>query len=150
MENITFKILANKDHSLFYTLTGVTGSIVSYAFGGWSGVLELLLIFFAVDYITGCAASIKTGKGLRSKVGMWGILKKGLMLLLVFLGHKIDTAMQMNFVMNATIYFWLANELISITENYGRLGFKVPGVFKKVITVLQEKSGEDKSDQNKG
>lgn len=148
MNDISFKLLANKDHSLFYTLAGVTGSVVSYAFGGWSGVLELLFIFFAADYITGCAVSIKTGKGLRSKVGMWGIMKKGLMLLLVFLGHKIDVAMQMNFVMNATVYFWLANELVSIVENYGRLGFKVPGVFRKVITVLQEKSGEEKKTEN--
>ncbi|MBX4147493.1 phage holin family protein [Paenibacillus lautus] len=149
MDDITFKILANKDHSLWYALSGVTGSIVSYAFGGWSGVLELLLIFFAVDYVTGCAASIKTGKGLRSNVGRQGIMKKGFMLLLVFLGHKIDTALQMNIVMNATIYFWLANELVSIVENYGRLGFKVPGVFKKVITVLQEKSGEEDTSNQK-
>lgn len=147
MDDVTFKILANKAYSLFYALTGITGSIVSYAFGGWSGVLELLLIFFAVDYITGCAVSIKTGRGLRSKVGLWGIAKKGLMLLLVFLGHQIDLALEMNFVMNTTIYFWLANELVSIIENYGRLGFKVPPVFKKIITVLQEKSGEDKSNQ---
>lgn len=148
MKDIPFKLLANKDHSLFYALAGVTGSIVSYAFGGWSRVLELLLIFFAVDYVTGCAVSIKTGKGLRSKVGMWGIMKKGFMLLLVFLGHQIDIALQMNLVMNATIYFWLANELVSIIENYGQLGFKVPGVFKKVITVLQEKSGEQPTDKD--
>lgn len=143
MDKITFKLLANKDHSLFYALSGITGSIVSYAFGGWSGVLELLLLFFAVDYITGCAVSIKTGRGLRSKIGFLGIMKKGLMLLLVFLGHRIDLALGMNFVMNGTIYFWLANELVSIVENYGRLGFKVPPIFKKVITVLQEKNGEE-------
>ncbi|MNW48778.1 Holin family protein [compost metagenome] len=137
-----FKLLANKDYSSFYALSGVTGGILTYAFGGWSGLLELLVIVFAVDYVTGCAASVRSGKGLKSSVGLWGILKKGLMLLLVFLGHRIDVALGVDFVMNATIYFWLANELVSIVENYGRLDIKTPKVFKKVITVLQEKNDE--------
>lgn len=142
MEHFTFKILANKDYAFGYSIFGVLGSIGTYAFGGWSGLLEILILFFAIDYISGCAASIKEGKGLRSTIGFWGLGKKGLMLLMVFLAHRIDLALGLNFVMNGVIYFWLANELVSILENYTRCGLKTPPVFKKILTIMQEKSGE--------
>lgn len=148
LENITFKLLANKDLSHMYFISGILGSSLTYAFGGWSGTLELLLWVFAIDYITGCAASIKEGKGLRSAVGFWGLFKKGLMLLMVFLGHRIDLALDFNVVMNGVIYFWLANELISIIENYGRCGLKTPTIFRKVIAILQEKSEDDKNNKD--
>ncbi|MBA9088579.1 toxin secretion/phage lysis holin [Fontibacillus solani] len=144
-----FKLLANKDYSSFYTLSGVTGGILTYAFGGWSGLLELLIIVFAIDYVTGCLAALKTGKGLKSSIGFWGIIKKGLMLLLVFLGHRIDVALGLNFVMNGSIYFWLANESVSILENYGRLKIKTPPVFKKIFTIFKEKSENFEVDKDK-
>ncbi|QJD88131.1 phage holin family protein [Cohnella herbarum] len=140
---MSFKLLANKDWSFLYALSGVGGSITTYAFGGWSGVLELLFIFFAIDYITGCAASLKEKRGLQSIVGFWGLLKKGLVLLMVFLGHRIDLAMGTNFTMSGVIWFWLANELVSIVENYGRIGIRVPHVLRKVITTLQDGEGRN-------
>ncbi|QDH19554.1 phage holin family protein [Saccharibacillus brassicae] len=143
MNDLPTKLLANRDYSTLYALSGVFGSITSYAFGGWSGLLEILLLFFAVDYLSGMFASIKTGKGLKSSVGFWGLLKKGLMMLMVLLGHRIDLALGLNIVMNGTIFFWLSNEAVSIIENYGRLGLKLPPVFRKMITILQEKSGEN-------
>lgn len=142
MDNFSLKLLANKDYTQWYTLSGFTGGFISYAFGGWSGILEILLLVFAVDYISGCAASIKEKKGLKSTVGFFGICKKGLMLLMVFLGHRFDLALGLNIVMNGIIYFWLANELVSILENYARCGLKTPVILNKILTILQEKSGE--------
>jgi Phage-related holin (Lysis protein) len=61
--------------------------------GSWS----FYIVFFAVDYITGCAASLKEKKGLKSTIGFWGLFKKGLILLMVFMVHRIDIALGTNF-----------------------------------------------------
>ncbi|RAP22835.1 hypothetical protein C2W64_03486 [Brevibacillus laterosporus] len=42
---------------------------------------------------------------------------------------------------NATIFFYLANEVLSIIENAGRIGLPVPEVIKKAVDVLKEKGG---------
>jgi toxin secretion/phage lysis holin len=140
MNDLNLRLLANRNFAPLYTLSGVIGTLVSYAFGGWSGMLEILLWAFVVDYVSGVAASIKSGRGLKSSIGFWGLIKKGLMLLMVLLAHRIDLAMNLNYVMNGSICFWLANEGVSITENYGRLGLKIPSVFKKIFTIFQEQS----------
>ncbi|MBH5316691.1 phage holin family protein [Paenibacillus sp. GSMTC-2017] len=142
MENFTFKFLANRDWTMLYATSGFFGSLLSYMFGGWTGILELLIIVFGIDYISGIAASIIERKGVKSTVGFIGLGKKGLVLLTVFLGYKLDQALGLTIVMNGVIYFWLSNEMVSILENYARCGLKTPEVFKKILTILQEKSGE--------
>lgn len=152
MNDFNLKLITNRDYTFLYAASGIIGTIVSYAFGGWSGLLEILLLMFVIDYISGCVASIKSGKGLRSSVGFWGLIKKGMMLLMVFLGHRIDLTLGMTIVMNGTIFFWLANEGVSIIENYGRLDLKIPPVFTKVFTIFQERATanqEDKTEQQK-
>lgn len=94
-----------------------------------------------IDYVTGLAASIKEGKGLSSKIGFWGLAKKGLMLLVVILAHRLDVLMGTNVIMIGSIYFYLANELISVTENYGRLGLPLPNWIKEIIAIFKQKGG---------
>lgn len=149
MDHFPYKLLANRDFSFFYACSGMAGSAITYAFGGWSGILEILFLFFIVDYISGCFASIKEGKGLRSTLGFWGLLKKGLMLLIVLIGHRIDVALGLNFVMSGVIYFWLSNELVSILENYSRLGMRTPDALTKVLAILQDKGSTGHDQQTK-
>lgn len=118
---------------------GILGAIVTYAYGGWSGLLILLLMAMAVDYVSGVIASIKEKTGLNSMTGFWGLAKKALMLLIVMLGHRIDVEFGLNLVMNGAICFYLANELISITENCSRLGLPMPGVIRRMIQILKDK-----------
>nr|WP_280521188.1 phage holin family protein [Paenibacillus mangrovi] len=40
-------------------------------------------------------------------------------------------------------YFYISNELISLAENYGRLGLQMPEQFKRAISVLKDKSKSD-------
>ncbi|OME50673.1 hypothetical protein BSK59_22420 [Paenibacillus odorifer] len=127
------------------------GSILSYSFGGWSGLLEILLLMFLIDYLSGCFASLKSGKGLKSSIGFWGLIKKGMMLLMVLLGHRIDLALNMNIVMNGTIFFWISNELVSIFENYGRMKIDIPPIYKKIFTIFKDKAEAattEKDEQN--
>lgn len=125
---------------LLCSICGILGSIITFAFGSWIESLTLLVVTMGIDYVTGVAASIKEGRGLNSAFGAWGLARKGLMLLVILLAHRIDILMDLNNVtMGAAIYFYIANELISITENYGRIGLPMPDRLREMIEVLKRK-----------
>lgn len=133
------------NQTIFGSLAAFGASLVTYAFGGWSELLGFFLMAVAIDYVTGVAASLKEKSGLNSNIGFWGLAKKGLMLLIILLGHRMDMLIGGgNVVMNAALYFYLVNELISITENYGRLGLPLPDKIKEVIAILKH-SKQDKN-----
>lgn len=119
--------------------TAILGVIGTFAFGEWTSLLGFFLLTIIVDYITGIIASIKEKQGLSSEVGFWGLAKKGLMLLIIMLAHQMDVVLDTDFIMTGSIYFYIANELISITENYGKMGLPLPEVIRKLITVLKDK-----------
>lgn len=122
------------------SLTGIIGSIITFAFGSWVEPLTVLVVAMGIDYVSGVAASIKEGKGLNSTFGAWGLARKGLMLLVILLAHRVDILLDTsNVTMGAAIYFYIANELISVTENYGRMGLPLPEKIRKLIAVLKEK-----------
>ena len=64
------------------------------------------------------------------------------------LGDYFGISLENNVLFGWITLFWLMlNELLSITENLGRMGVPVPGYLKKVIAVLKsdvEKKGEEK------
>ena len=131
------------------SVTAVIGTIFTYAFGAWPQSLTVLLVAMGIDYLTGVAAAMKEKKGLNSHIGSWGLTRKGLTLLIVLLAHQIDLLLNLDGVtMSGAIYFYLANELISITENYGRLGLPLPNRLRQVIEVLKDK-GDKNSDKEK-
>ncbi|GGF88614.1 phage holin family protein [Paenibacillus abyssi] len=125
------------------TGAGVVGAFIAFAFGGWHESLTFLLIAIGADIITGLSASVKEGRGLNSAVGSVGLAKKGLMLLVILLAHRIDILLELDDVtMMAAIYFYIANELISITENLGRYGLPLPPKLREVIEVLKRNKTE--------
>jgi len=105
-------------------------------------LLSLFLFVIVLDYISGLGASIIEGKGLSSAVGFKGLIKKFAIILIIALTYQIDKALGMDVIMSGTIYFFLANELISVVENYGRMGLPLPDQIKKMIKILKEKSGQ--------
>ncbi|GIQ63732.1 hypothetical protein PACILC2_23000 [Paenibacillus cisolokensis] len=65
------------------------------------------------------------------------------MLLVIILTHRIDVLMETDaIVMSAAVYFYIANELVSITENLGRSGLPLPDKLRDVIEVLKRKGNE--------
>lgn len=134
------------------SLAAVVGTTFTYAFGAWPQSLTVLLIAMGVDYLTGVAASMKEKKGLNSHIGSWGLTRKGLTLLIILLAHQIDLLLHLDGVtMSGAIFFYLANELISITENYGRIGLPLPDNLKQIIAVLKDKgksSDKEKDDED--
>jgi toxin secretion/phage lysis holin len=75
---------------------------------------------------------------------MVGIAKKVFIFAMVAVAHLIDTALgDAHLLRDATIFFYLANELLSIIENVGRIGLPVPTPIQKAVEVLKGKSGRN-------
>ncbi len=127
------------------TFAAISGAFVTFAFGVWDELLSLLVIAMAVDYVTGLAAAVRSGTGLNSNIGFWGLARKGLMLTVILLAHRIDLLMGTDIIKGGAIYFYLVNELISITENYARIGLPLPDKLRQAIAVLKKQ--EDLSDR---
>ncbi|XEC93264.1 holin family protein [Paenibacillus tarimensis] len=124
------------------SISGVIGVIISFAFGYWPEALTLLLVAMGIDYITGVAAAVKEKK-LNSDVGFWGLARKGLTLLVIILAHRIDILLEVGDMTKlGAIFFYIANELLSITENCGRIGLPLPGQIRKIIEILKDKKQE--------
>lgn len=139
--------------SLVCTALGLVGGAVAAAFGGWSGALTTLLIFMAVDYITGLTvagifhASKKTpGGGLESRAGWKGLVRKGVTLLVVLVACRLDLLLGVHYIRDASVVGFCANEAISIIENAGLMGVPLPAALKRAVEVLRdkaEKGGEE-------
>ena len=129
--------------NLYKSIVAIGGSAASFLFGGWSSLLTILLTFVVLDYVTGVAAAAKEGK-LSSEVGLWGIPKKVAIFAVVAVAHLVDTALgDAHLFRDAAIFFYLANELLSVTENLGRIGVPIPGTIQRAVEVLRGKSEAD-------
>ena len=135
------------------TIIGVVGGAIATLFGGWDSSMTTLVIFMAIDYITGLMVagifknSDKTETGaLDSKAGFKGLCRKGVTLLVVLVACRLDLIVGTNFVRDASIIAFIANETISIIENAGKMGIPIPNVIMKSIDVLKSKAEEDENE----
>lgn len=126
---------------------GVVGSFVASLFGGWDAGLITLVIFMAIDYFSGLLVagvfhnSNKTSTGTLESIAGWkGLCRKGMTLLFVLIAYRLDLALGVNYIRDAVIIGFMANELISIVENAGLMGLPLPAVIAKAIDVLTKKS----------
>jgi toxin secretion/phage lysis holin len=115
------------------------GSAIAFFFGEWSQLLMLFFFVIIMDYITGLMAAI-IEKNVSSAIGFKGLIKKFAMVLIIALCHQLDKFTGNSVIMTGAIFFFLANELVSITENYGRIGLPLPPQLKNIIKTLRDKS----------
>ena len=124
---------------IFRYIVAIGGSLVTYLFGGWSALIQILVAFVVIDYVTGVlAAGVR--REISSSVGGRGIARKVLIFVLVACGHLVDMALgTADVIRDAVIYFYIANELLSIIENAGEIGLPVPDILKNAIERLKGK-----------
>ena len=116
------------------------GAVLGNFIGGNDGLLYVLIIFVVVDYITGVLCAV-VEKNLASSIGFRGIFQKVMIFLLVGIANVLDTKILGAGAMlrSAVIFFYVANEGISIMENAGRMGLPVPEKMKGVFRQLHDK-----------
>ena len=132
------------------TYIGVLGGAVAALFGGWDAALQTLVIFMAIDYITGLIvagvfhASPKTATGtLESRAGWKGLIRKGETLLIVLVACRLDAVIGSTFVRDAAVIGFSANEAISIVENAGLMGLPIPEAITRAIDILNQKAEKE-------
>ena len=136
------------------TMVGVIGSLIASQFGGWDAALSTLILFMAVDYITGLVvagvfhASPKSKDGtLESRAGWKGLCRKGETLLIVLVACRLDAVMGSTFIRDATVIAFIANETLSIIENAGLMGVPIPKELTGAIEILKQKSEQDNMEE---
>ena len=133
----------------FCMAVGALGAASLY--GGWDAALQTLILFMAVDYVTGLIvagvfhASPKSRTGaLESRAGWKGLIRKGETLLIVLVACRLDAVMATSFVRDAVVIGFICNETISIVENAGLMGLPIPAALTKAVDILKQRSEEQK------
>ena len=113
-----------------------------YLVGGIDVAFISLVVIMALDYITGVLSAIYNKK-LNSKIGYKGILKKASYLLVIGLGVILDKLLgQTGSVRTLVIYFFVANDGISILENVGEMNIPLPKKLKELLDQLKKDGDE--------
>lgn len=122
---------------------GLLGAAIAQVFGGWTSALTTLCLFMVIDYATGFVLaavfkkSAKTESGALSSNAMAkGIIKKGVMLLIVLIASRLDILLGSTFIKDGCTIAFCLSELISIIENAGMMGVPIPKVITDAIDVL--------------
>lgn len=138
------------------TAVGIAGSAIASCFGGWDAGLKTLVVFLALDYITGLVVAglfhnsphSSTG-GLESRAGWKGLVRKCATLALVLAAHYLDLILGLDkdYIRNMVIIGFVTNEFISLVENAGLMGLPLPNAVLKAIDILKEKAGEAEAEE---
>lgn len=130
------------------TVAGIAAWLASL-FGGWDTAIATLVLFMAIDYISGLVVagvfnnSSKTETGaLESGACFKGLCRKGMALFVVMIACHLDLLIGTTFVRDAVAIGYIINETISIVENAGLMGIHVPEAITKAVDVLKDKDGE--------
>lgn len=119
---------------------GLLACGLTFFFGPLDILLQVLLALIGLDYLTGVLASFITGKTLSSRVGLQGIAKKVMLLMLVALSNFTDMLLNTPGSMRALVVgFLIANESISILENCKKSGLPIPLKLTKTLEGLKDK-----------
>ena len=127
------------------------GNLFASYFGGWTVGLSTLVIFMAIDYLSGLAVTKifhkrkKTAaRASESKAALKDLCRKSMTLLFVLIAHRLDLVLDFHYLRHAVIIGFLANELISIAENAVLMGLSLPGAVTKMIDTVVSKRGDGK------
>ena len=116
------------------------GTTFIYLIGGMDIAITCLLVAIALDYISGLIKAYEC-KVLSSKIGFRGILKKVGVLLVVMLAVLIDRVTgNTGAIRTLVVYYFVANEGLSIIENLAEAGVPIPKSLKKALKSLKKEN----------
>lgn len=140
----------NNFRLIFYSIIGgvsIAGTFITDLLGGWNSTLETLIIFMALDYLTGLICSLIFKKSNKSdtgaydsKIGLKGLFKKVGILFMILIAARLDLIMnwgQNGYICKTVTFFFITNEGLSIVENLGLMGLPLPNVIKDAFCKLK-------------
>lgn len=121
--------------------TGIISVIctsVIYLLGGIDVALSALLVAILLDYISGLLKAYIT-KELSSKTGFRGLIKKVAILIVIMLAVLVDRVTgNSGAIRTLVIYYFVANEGLSILENLAKAGVPVPKKLRDALKTLKK------------
>lgn len=134
----------DKNHACGYF--GAICGIFSSILGGFDIILKCLMLLMLMDIIAGFSSAAFFNKsqysknGLTSKAMAQGIVKKMCMLIIVSLGVVINKVLNIDYIRNAIILYFIASEGLSILEHMINIGVPFPPIVAKMLSVIMERS----------
>lgn len=120
----------------------LVGGFLTALLGGWDVALKVLVLFVVLDYTTGLVAAY-LNQELNSKVGFKGIAKKILLFVPIVVAYQLDLLLGQEVLRSLAIFFYIANEGLSMVENLGRSGVDFP---EPIRNALEQVKGVEKDD----
>lgn len=138
MKEWLLSIFKNVDNPILWLLAAGASGFTSLV-GGYDVMVRVLVYFIIADYLTGLIAATVLKK-VSSEIGFKGIAKKVLILMIVVLSHQFDVILGFSIIRNAVIFFYIANETVSIGENVKKIGMDLPPIIMQIVELLQRKA----------
>ncbi len=137
-----------EEHStLVKTAIAAVGTVATYLWGGWDAVLLALVVLASLDYVSGVVAAWHR-RELDSRIGARGIARKVGMFVVVAVASIIDQTGGLGEPILRTVAIWwyLANEALSIVENLGEVGVPIPEQIRTALAILRDKQDQTQRD----
>lgn len=122
------------------------GTLFTYLLGGFDSTIIFLIIVMCCDYITGVIKGWFLQE-VSSKTGFKGIVKKALIFIVLIIAVQLDNSVEVidtPIFRTVVAWFFIANETISVFENCGAMGLKIPKILSDALIQIRDKmdSGE--------
>ena len=129
---------------IFSLSVATVATVVTWLIGAWDTALIVLVLFMALDYITGVIRAY-INKNLSSSVGLIGIARKSLIFIVLIVSVLLDRLLNSETWVFRTLvaYFYIANERISLLKNCVGLGLPIPERLKEALEQLKEGNKKD-------
>ena len=113
-------------------------STVVYLLGGYDIALQSVIVAVILDYLTGVTRAFIL-KELSSEIGFKGIVKKVAIFFIIMLAVLIDRVTgDTGAIRTLVIYYFVANEGLSIIENLGQSGVPIPKALRDALKNLKK------------
>lgn len=125
-----------------------TEAFHTFIYAGDLKLLYFLIILMILDIGTGIGKAIKN-KNLWSRKALFGYSRKIFIFFIIILANIIDQLLSLNGgLIVLTIFFYIANEGLSIVENCAQMGVLIPKEISEKLNVIKS-TQEDTKDSLK-
>ncbi|WP_323706590.1 phage holin family protein [Mammaliicoccus sciuri] len=113
----------------------------TFIYAGDIKLMWFLMILMGLDIVTGLSKAVKN-KSLWSRKSMFGFARKMMIFCIIVLANIIDQILGLNGgLLMITIFYYIANEGLSIIENCAEMGVLVPKEIAEKLQVIKSDKG---------
>ena len=123
---------------------------ITWFFGGIDGLLQVLIAFSVIDYLTGIIAAALNHE-LSSRTGFRGIIKKIILFMFVGMAHLLDSYLpgDSGSIRAVVCLFYVVNEGISIIENAEKIGVPIPKPLHNMLAKIHNMTQNDEQQEHR-